>query len=425
MSASSLPQLEEPTRHGFLTNYPPFRRWRPESLDSFTTPRPLNIYVHTPYCVQRCAYCFYKVQTLGESRKAEIDRYVAALCREIELVAERFHLAEQPVKTIYFGGGTPTLLSKDNLSRIFAALHRHLRIVEPEITVEAEPVTLIASKAEHLKSLGVTRISMGIQSFCDDVVARTGRSDTEADARKAIELAKATGAVINVDLMSGLAGDTEATWDYTLGRAIECDVHSITVYKTEVYANSAYYADIKRKHLVLPTDSEELRFTARAIERFRQANYLPVNFFTFTRGGGFEQQHSTSGWRGRETYGFGVSAFGLLRGHALQNTSDSPRYVELIESGTLPLLRGHRLTAREQMTRDIGLGCKLIRFDRKEFQRRYGYDVMALCGDAVRALADEGLLTIEPSALVLTERGILWGDYVGHRLIAAMEADAS
>lgn len=425
MSASSLPQLGEPTRHGFLTNYPPFRRWRPESLDSFLSPEPLNIYVHTPYCVQRCAYCFYKVQTLGESRKAEIDRYVAALCREIELASERFHLTDQPVRTLYFGGGTPTLLSKDNLSRIFEALHRHLRIVDPEITVEAEPVTLIASKAEHLKNLGVTRISMGIQSFSDEIVARTGRSDTEADARRAIELAKATGAVINIDLMAGLAGETEATWDYSLQRAIECDVHSITVYKTEVYANSAYYADIKRKELVLPTDSEELRFNARAIERCREANYLPVNFFTFTKGGGFEQQHSSSGWRGRETYGFGVSAFGLLRKHALQNTSDSPRYVELVESGKLPLLRGHRLTAREQMTRDLGLGLKLIHFDRKEFQRRYGYDVLELCRAEVDELVSEGFITVEPSAIVLTDRGILWGDYVGHRLIAAMEESPS
>jgi oxygen-independent coproporphyrinogen III oxidase len=421
MNASNSLAGAEPTRKGFLTNYPPFRYWRPDAVEAFLEPRPLNVYVHVPYCIQRCAYCFYKVTTLGDSRKAEIDRYVAALCTEIERVATQHHLDEQPVKTIYFGGGTPTLLSKDNLSRIFEVLHRHLRLDQPEITVEAEPVTLIASKAEHLASLGVNRISMGIQSFKDEVVARTGRVDTEEHIRRAIELAKGTGAVVNVDLMSGLAGDTDETWAYSVERAIESGVHSLTVYKTEIYANSTYYGDIKRKSLLLPSDQDELRFTAHAIERFEQEGYLPVNFFTFTKGGGHMQQHATSSWRGRETYGFGVSAFGLLRGHALQNTSEVSRYVELVEAGQSPLARGYRLTARDLMIRDVSLGMKLIRFDRKEFRRRYGFDVVALCEPTVEALVAEELVAVEDDALSLTRKGILWGDYVGHCLVAALE----
>lgn len=422
MSASNPLTTLEPTRKGFLTNYPPFRYWRPAAVESFFEARPLNVYVHVPYCVQRCAYCFYKVTTLGDSRKAEIDRYVAALCQEIERVAEQHHLAERPVRTIYFGGGTPTLLSRDNMSRIFEVLHGSLRLHDPEITVEAEPVTLLPSKAEHLASLGVNRISMGIQSFKDEVIARTGRVDTEEHIRRAIELAKGTGAVVNVDLMSGLAGDDDESWAYSVHRAIESDVHSLTVYKTEVYSNSAYYGDIKRKSLVLPSDRDELRFTAHAIERFEQAGYLPVNFFTFTKGGGYMQQHSTSSWRGGDTYGFGVSAFGLLDGHALQNTSEVGRYVELVEDGKSPLARGHRLTARDRMVRDVALGMKLIRFDRHEFRRRYGLDVLSLCRSAADALVDEGLLEIDHDTLQLTRKGILWGDYVGHCLIAAMES---
>ncbi len=182
MSASILPKLDEPTRQGFLTNYPPFRRWRSEAIERLLEPRAINIYIHTPYCVQRCAYCFYKVTTLKDNRKAVIDQYVAAICKEIELASQRFHLNERLVQSIYFGGGTPTLLSKENLSRIFEALHRHLRIDNPEITVETEPVTLIKSKADHLKTLGVNRISMGVQSFSDAIIARTGRSDTEEKA---------------------------------------------------------------------------------------------------------------------------------------------------------------------------------------------------------------------------------------------------
>lgn len=412
----------EPTRKGFLTNYPPFRYWRPDTIDRFAEPRPLNIYVHVPYCIQRCAYCFYKVTTLGDNRKAEIDRYVAALCTEIERVAAQQHLGERPVKTIYFGGGTPTLLSKENLTRIFDTLRANFQWQDPEITVEAEPVTLTPSKAENLQKIGVNRISMGIQSFKDEVVAKTGRVDTEEHARKAIALAVGTGAVVNVDLMSGLAGETDETWAYSVERAIETDVHSITVYKTEVYTNAGYYHDIKKKSLILPSDQDEFRYTAHAIERFAQVNYLPVNFFTFTKGGKYMQQHATSSWRGGETYGFGVSAFGLLRGHALQNTSEVQRYVALVEEGKSPLARGYRLTARDLMTRDVALGMKLIRFDRKEFKRRYGFDVVALCKSTVDALIAEDLLRVDDEALELTSKGILWGDYVGHCLADALEA---
>jgi oxygen-independent coproporphyrinogen-3 oxidase len=414
----------EPSRRGFLTNYPPFRYWRPEAVTRFAESRPLNVYVHVPYCIQRCAYCFYKVTTLGDNRKAEIDRYVAALCTEIERVAAQHHLGEQPVKTIYFGGGTPTLLSKENMSRIFETLRNNLQLDNPEITVEAEPVTLIPSKAEHLEKLGVNRISMGIQSFKTEIVAKTGRVDTEEHMQKAIELALSTGAAVNIDLMSGLAGETDETWAYSVDRAIETGAQSLTVYKTEVYTNAGYYQDIKRKSLTLPSDQDEVRFTAYAIDRFERVNYLPVNFFTFTKGGGYMQQHSTNSWRGGELYGFGVSAFGYFRGHTLQNSSEVQRYVALIEEGQSPLARGCRLTARDAMTRDVALGMKLIRFDRKEFRRRYGFDVLELCKPAVELLVREGYLQVDDEALSLTRKGIIWGDFVGHCLTDALNATA-
>lgn len=426
MSISDQILGQEPTRSGFTVNYPPFRYWRPEAIGKFLAPAPLNLYLHTPYCIQRCAYCFYKVTTLGENRKAEIDRYVAALCTEIERAARELHLREQPVHTVYFGGGTPTVLSKDNLSRIFEVLHANFKFAEDvEITVEAEPVTLIPGKAEHLKALGVNRISMGIQSFKDEVVARTGRVDTEEHMRRAIQIAIEAVPFVNVDLMSGLAGDTEESWAYSVERAVESGVQSVTVYKTEVYTNAGYYHDIKKGGLVLPSAAEEVRFIDRAIDRFAEVDYLPVNFFTFTRGGRYVQQHATSSWQGRDTYGFGVSAFGLLRGHALQNTSEVARYVGMVEDGGLPLARGHQLSARERMTRDVALGMKLIRFDRREFQRRYGFDVVALCRTTVEALQAEDMLSVDAEALTLTRKGILWGDYVGHCMTAALEGAAA
>ncbi|WP_375772023.1 coproporphyrinogen III oxidase family protein [Archangium gephyra] len=422
MSTTDSSSQNELTRRGFVTNYPPYRYWRPEAIQGVLEPRPLNIYVHTPYCVQRCAYCHYKTTTLGESRKSEIDAYVSALCREMELVSKRFHLKERPATTVYFGGGTPTLLSKENLSRVMESLHEHFNLRDPEITVEGEPVTLIQAKADHLKTLGVNRISLGIQSFCDDIIQKTGRRDTEKHAFKAIELAKSTGAIVNVDLMSGLAGETDQTWAYTVERALSADVHAITVYKTEVYANTEYYSEMKKNALTLPTDDEEVKFTAYAMEQLDRHGYLPVNFFTFTKGGAFRQRHISTRWMGTDTYGFGVSAFGSMGNHALQNTSELPRYTQSLESGELPLARGYQLSARELMTREAVLGMKLVHLDLDGFQQRHGFDLVKLCAPVVEELVKNDLAHVHGRTLSLTRRGILWGDYVGRRLAAHIES---
>src|SRR5436305_15214342 len=105
----------ELTRRGFITTYPLFRFWRKEAADEGLSDKPLNVYVHLPYCIQRCHYCHYKTTTLKENQKSQIDRYVEALCHEIALGSRRFHLKERPATTLYFGGGTPTLLSEENI----------------------------------------------------------------------------------------------------------------------------------------------------------------------------------------------------------------------------------------------------------------------------------------------------------------------
>ncbi|HEX3763197.1 MAG TPA: coproporphyrinogen-III oxidase family protein [Kofleriaceae bacterium] len=414
----------EVTRKGFVTNYPPYRYWRPEVAEQFLEAKPLNIYLHTPYCIQRCEYCHYKTTTLDENRKAEIDRYVRALCKEIELASSRFHLRDRKVTSIYFGGGTPTLLSRDNLNYLLDTLRANFVLEDIEFAVEGEPVTLTQAKADVLKDMGVNRISLGVQSFADEIVRKTGRRDTEKHMIRAIEIAMATGAVVNVDLMSGLAGETDETWAYSIDRAISTNVHSLTVYKTELYANTSYYVNIKKRGLELPSDDEELKYAAYAIEKLEAHDYLPVNFFTFTRGGRYMQRHFTTKWRGDDTYAFGASAFGSIGNFSIQNTSELDKYTELVEAGELPIARGYWLGAKDMMARDVVLGMKLIHLDRKEFLRRYGFDLVRLCASTVEALVDHDVITVTDDRISLTRKGILWGDYAGRTLAAAIDAIA-
>jgi oxygen-independent coproporphyrinogen III oxidase len=415
----------EVTRRGFVTIYPDFRQWRKEAVDEGLSEQPLNVYLHLPYCIQRCAYCHYKTTTLRGTQLGDIDRYVDSLCREIEIAAEYFHLRERPVISLYFGGGTPTLLNSRNIGRIMQTLRQNLTLADPEINFEAEPVSLTSSKAEILIQHGVNRINVGIQSFCDDIVFRTGRRDTETQALKSIEVALSTGAVVNVDLISGLEGETAETWAYSVRRAIECGTHSVTVYKLELYANTEYYANLRRQNISLPTDEEELKLAAYALEEFTRAGYQPVNFFTFTQGGRYVQRHITTKWQGVDVCAFGASAFGSFGNWSYQNVNDLNRYSEIVGEGKLPLFRGYVYNDLESMTRDVILGLKLIRLDRGVFRRRHGLDLIRLCNPAVQRLQNDDFITVDDEAIVLTRKGILYGDYTGRVLATSLESLAN
>jgi oxygen-independent coproporphyrinogen III oxidase len=420
ITIEGVPQVEL-TRRGFVTNYPPYRYWRPEDVSAMLEHQPLNVYIHTPYCIQRCSYCHYKTTTLSQNRRAEIDQYVDALCSEVTLASQRFHLSERPVKSVYFGGGTPTLLSEANLNRLMETLRARLNFAGLEIVVEAEPVTLTSSKADALKRLGVNRISLGIQSFCDEIVLQTGRHDKEHQAIRAIELAKETGAIVNIDLLSGLAGENHETWAYSVERALTVDVHAITIYKMELYANSEYYADVRRKTIELPSDELELQFMRYAVDRLEEAGYQPSTFFTFTKDGQYGQQHIRNRWRGEDLCSIGVSAFGSYGNWLFQNTSVLDQYISGVQAGRLPIQRAYALTGLDLMVRHIILGMKLLHLDLQEFKQQHGIELRRVCGPALENLKERGFIAYDDRLISLTKEGLLYGDYVGNMLGACLQ----
>jgi oxygen-independent coproporphyrinogen III oxidase len=406
----------ELSRKGFLITYPMFRYWNKDALGDGLTPRPLNLYVHTPYCIQRCAYCYFKTTTLKENRLQEINRYVSAVCQEIELISEHYSLEKRPIETVYFGGGTPTLLTEENIDKLFSTLRASFAIGDAQITFEGEPVTLTERKAECLKRNNVKRISLGIQSFKEEVVFLTGRRDTEEQTVKAIELAKSTGAEVNIDLISGLPGETPEFWAYSVKRALEADVHNITIYKLELYANTPYYSAEKSKEITLPSEEEELELIKYAMAELKAHDYRPVNTFTFSKGGVFDQLNTRSKWLGNDNCAVGVSAFGSLGRWNYQNTSDISGYTVAVEKGELPIVRGYNCTSFDQMVRDVVMGIKLVHLDHVRFQERHGFDLRKVCAEELAQLADDGFLTVDDRHVSLTDQGILYGDYVGRML---------
>jgi oxygen-independent coproporphyrinogen III oxidase len=411
----------KPSRKGFVTNYPYFRKWKKTEPLEMSQAQPINIYLHIPFCIQKCAYCYYSTSPLkGAGGARELDGYVNALCSEIETASRRFHLREKPVVSIYFGGGTPTVMNQGHFSRIIETLEKNLNINDPEFTVEAEPVTLSRKKADFLKNIGVNRISLGVQSLCDEIIQLCGRLDTAEKAMKAIDIATQTGAAVNIDLLSGLAGETMGSWARTLDQALLTDVESVTVYKMELYANTEYYKKIRAGAIDIPSDEQELEFMRHALGRFEEKNYLPWSFFTFTKNGLYENIYASSIWKGVDCYAFGMSGFGAMGDWLFQNTGDRKKYLALAGAGEISIQRGHRMTGKDRMTRDVLLGMKLVTFDMENFKNKHGFDLRSLCGNALEELEEEGFIALAGDHIQMTPKGILYGDYAGKRLAAPL-----
>ena len=414
----------DPKRKGFVTNYPNFQHWRPMEPEALVNDEPLNIYLHSPFCIQRCAYCYYKTVNLrGKGKRERMQFYVDALCREIELASAKYNLQSRPIKSIYFGGGTPSLLYVDQLEQVVKTLHDNLDISvfnPPEFTLEAEPVTMTQEKADAFERFGVTRCSMGVQSFDDEIIKKSNRLDDEKSAVKAIELAMTTGATINIDLMSGLADETPEKWAHSVNTAIKTGIQSITVYKTELYINTPYYRDLRKQRLALPNDDQELELMQYAINQLEDAGYTPKSFTTWVKEGTPDHVHAPSVFRGDDNYAFGVSAFGKLGNTLFQNSNNEDRYAKLISEGQLPIQRGYKLTPLDNMIRDVVLGMKLITLDLNSFQKKYGFKLENLCGDTMKELEDEGYITVSDEEINLTDKGILYGDYSGKSLVKTL-----
>lgn len=414
----------DPARKGFVTNYPNFPHWKRLEAEQMADTRPLNIYLHTPYCIQRCSYCYYKTINLrGQEKQKRMGQYTDALCRELELASAVYHLKDRPVISVYFGGGTPSLLPSEQLLQINETLRKHYNLQEDvEYTVEGEPVTLTEDKMATILQMGATRMSMGVQSFDTDIIKNSHRLDDENKVLRAVELARNTSLALNIDLMSGLAGETPATWAHSVSRAIETGVASITVYKTELYSNTEYYRGLKNHTIELPSDDEELRYMQYAMERLEEAEYVPWSFYTFTRQGENVHVHSPSVFRGDDIYAFGTSAFGRLGDYLFQNTNDENKYIEMLANDQLSVQRGHRLTMLDSMIRDVVLTMKLVSFNLRDFEGKYGVKLETLCASKIQELVNDGFIRMSDDALHLTKKGILYGDYTGKSLARTLMA---
>src|SRR5262249_826754 len=267
----------------FVSNYPPFSQWKPEytpdAINSLSqSPRagqPLGLYIHIPFCRKRCKFCYFKVYT--DKNASEIEDYLNALIKEHEIYSRMPALQGRQLRLAYFGGGTPSYISEKQLHYLVDGLNRHVSWENAEeVTFECEPGTLQKSKLETLKEIGVTRLSLGIEHFDDQVLEANGRAHLSPEIYRAYDWAREVGfAQINIDLIAGMMGETEEKWRDTVRRALELEADSVTIYQMELPYSTVISQEMLKQGMASPIAGWETkrRWLDYAFEQFQERGY--------------------------------------------------------------------------------------------------------------------------------------------------------
>jgi oxygen-independent coproporphyrinogen-3 oxidase len=423
MADSSPTGLAEPEVGSyFVATYPPFSVWSPEAVERDAKPAlnsapdpstPLGLYLHIPFCRKRCHFCYFRVYT--DKNAQEIGRYLDVLGREWEMYARQPAIEGRPLNFVYFGGGTPSFLSTQQLQKL---VHR-LTATTPwnraeEITFECEPGTLTEPKLAAIRKMGVTRLSLGVENFDDRLLEINGRAHRSPEIETAYRYARSLGfPQINVDLIAGMLGETEENWRVNIEKTIALDPDSVTIYQMELPYNTTISKDLLN-HTGQMTGSladwsTKRRWMQEAFEALERAGYHIGSAYTAVK----NPEKTTfiyrdRLWQGADMAGLGVASFGHVNGVHVQNRDAWESYAGAIDGGELPLARAYRPTPEERMRRELVLQMKLGRLSPAYFQNKYGVDILRHFQDQWVSLRAEGYLAeASPERVALTRDGLM------------------
>ena len=402
----------------FVSNYPPFSQWKPESVSEALevlnkAPRqndPLGLYIHIPFCRKRCKFCYFKVYT--DKNASEIELYLDALIKENELYSRCRAFQGRQLRFAYFGGGTPSYISEKQLHYLVSGLNRHVSWANAEeVTFECEPGTLHKAKLQALKEIGVTRLSLGIEHFDDEVLELNGRAHLSPEIYRAYDWAREIDfPQINIDLISGMMGETEEKWRDTIRRAIELEPDSVTIYQMELPYNTIISQDMLKAGAPSPIADWDTkrRWLSYAFDRFQENGYSIASTYTLVKNKkDCRFIYTDALWHGGDMIGLGVSSFSHFDGVNFQNAHNFEEYVRILSSDTLPLLRAVTLTPKQRLIREMILQLKTGSLDTNYFRNKFGVDVWQEFNPVYERLREEKLLERSNGTITLTRSGLL------------------
>jgi oxygen-independent coproporphyrinogen-3 oxidase len=401
----------------FISNYPPFSQWDAESLQEVESVMqappadvPLGLYLHIPFCRKRCKFCYFKVFT--EKNSNQIEEYLAALCREIELVSRLPVMGNRPFRFVYFGGGTPSFLSSKQLVRLVERLQQNVRWDEAEeVTFECEPGTLSEPKIQTLKQLGVTRLSLGIENFSDQILQENGRAHLSAEVYKSWEwIEEADFYHINIDLIAGMAGETWENWQDCVRRTLELAPDSVTIYQMELPFNTVYSQDILGNRIKTPVAdwATKRQWVDYAFRELENVGYMVSSAYTMVRDKDkVNFSYRDNLWQGSDLLATGIASFGHISGVHYQNKPEWEDYVGDLQQSRLPLQRALRPTQTEALIREMILQLKTGHLDMRYFENKFQTDILAHWQSVWSDYVEKGLAEIDRPQIRLTRAGLL------------------
>jgi len=407
----------------FVSNYPPFSQWKPEFVGEALAaldepPRvddPLGLYIHIPFCRKRCKFCYFKVYT--DKKASEIEVYLDALIKENELYSRTRAFQGRQLRFAYFGGGTPSYVSEKQLHYLVEGLNRHVSWANAEeVTFECEPGTLQKSKLETLKEIGVTRLSLGIEHFDDEILEANGRAHLSPEIYRAYDWARAVGfPQINIDLIAGMMGESEEKWRDTVRRALELEPDSVTIYQMELPYNTVISQEMIQQGVTSPIAdwTTKRRWLNYAFEQFQERGYEIASATTIaTTRKPCRFIYTDALWHGGDMIGLGVSSFSHFGGVNFQNAHSFEEYVRILNDDNLPVLRAVSLTPKQRLIREMILQLKTGWLDAGYFLRKFGVEVWDEFRPVYERFKGEELLDRDNGTIKLTRRGLLKVDEI-------------
>jgi len=368
-----------------------------------------GIYIHIPFCETRCHYCNFAT---GGYESELARRYVAAVLAEIERAEVTPEMRQ--VDSIYFGGGTPTTLSIEQLSSILELCREKFEVTpNVEVTSEANPGTISQGFLEGLRASGVNRLSFGVQSFDDGELQMIGRSHSSEEAREAVRRARAAGfANVSIDLIAGLPEQKMETWRRNLEEAFALEPDHLSVYLLELYKDAPLLHRINRGELHAIEDelTVEMYFALKdEAERHGFDHYEISNWGR----PGFESRHNLKYWTGAPYWAFGVSAAGYDGTRRWSNTRNIHEYLTKIESGQSPVAEVIELDDEDRQSENLFLRLRLKEgVNLREHEARFGVNVAERYGDDLARLDEAGLIELNDGILKISRAGTVLANEV-------------
>jgi oxygen-independent coproporphyrinogen-3 oxidase len=360
----------------------------------------LGIYIQVPFCQTKCTYCNFHTGVVSTSRFAP---YVDAVTQEIRRHANLYQIANVPVAkslenlsvdSVYIGGGTPSLLDHAHIASLLRAVRETFRSNSPEITLEADPETIDATKAQAWAGAGVNRVSFGLQSFIDKELIAAGRMHRRADIYRAVPILRAAGIRnISFDLIAGLPHQTAASWGESLDQLANLRPEHVSVYLLEIDEGSRLGLEVlqggsKYSARHIPPEDDMATFYETAQQHLQAAGYHHYEISNWAKPG-YESRHNLKYWRREPYLGFGAAAHSFLGGNRWANAHDAADYVKALEASRLPIVQHETLSAESALEEELFLGLRqLDGIDVSKIERDYSVQLAS----RFDPLAKQGLL---------------------------------